>query len=153
MSVSVESRSAPKNWIARKDLAMPMREAVHLIPNGTLIDEVDVSIVVPALNEALVIGEFFEWCKEGLESAEVKGQILIVESSTDKTPEIAPDHGSEVLRAPKRGLGRAYIDAMPFIRGKWIIMGDADLTYDFRQIGRFIEEFRKGAEFIMGSRF
>jgi hypothetical protein len=57
------------------------------------------------------------------------------------------------LRTPKRGVGHAYIDAIPYIRGKWILMGDADLTYDFREIVPFVEEFRKGAEFIMGSRF
>src|SRR6266550_3388586 len=154
MSVSVEIRSVvPKNQIASKGLPTPPQEAVHLMPNSARIDEVDVSIVVPALNEALVIGEFVEWCKEGLASAGVKGQILIVDSSTDSTAEIAFEHGSEVLRTPKRGLGRAYVDAIPFIRGKWIIMGDADLTYDFREIRCFVNEFRKGAEFIMGSRF
>jgi hypothetical protein len=58
-----------------------------------------------------------------------------------------------VLRTPKRGLGRAYIDAIPYIRGQWIVMGDADLTYDFRELGPFVEAFRNGAEFVMGSRF
>jgi hypothetical protein len=58
-----------------------------------------------------------------------------------------------VLKAPKRGLGRAYIDALPFIRGKYVLMGDADCTYDFRQIGAFMERFRDGYEYVMGSRF
>lgn len=114
---------------------------------------VEVSIVVPALNEELTIGEFVEWCKEGLARAGVNGQILIVDSSNDRTPDIALAHGAEVLRTPKRGLGRAYIDAIPFIRGRYIVMGDADLTYDFRQLDRFVAEFRRGAEFVMGSRF
>lgn len=61
--------------------------------------------------------------------------------------------GARVLRTPKRGLGRAYIDAIPFVRGKFIIMGDADCTYDFRQIAPFIEAFRNGSDFVMGSRF
>ena len=73
--------------------------------------------------------------------------------STDNTPNIVLEHGGEVLRTPKRGVGRAYIDAIPYMRGKWMLMGDADLTYDFREIAPFVEEFRKGAEFIMGSRF
>ena len=81
------------------------------------------------------------------------GQILIVDSSTDNTAKIVLEHGGEVLRTPKGGVGRAYIDAIPYIRGKWILMGDADLTYDFRELAPFVEEFRKGAEFIMGSRF
>ena len=57
------------------------------------------------------------------------------------------------MRTPKRGLGRAYIDAASYVRGECIIMGDADLTYDFRELTPFIEAFRKGAEFVMGSRF
>jgi hypothetical protein len=127
----------------------------HLIPAATSSGpvDVDVSIVVPSLNEEITVGEFVDWCKEGLDRAGVRGQILIVDSSTDKTPEIVLAHGGEVLRTPKRGLGRAYIDAANYIRGQWIIMGDADLTYDFRELSPFVEAFRKGADFVMGSRF
>ena len=131
-----------------------MNETVeHRLPPGLVPTPVDVSIVVPALNEEITVGEFVDWCKEGLERAGVTGQVLIVDSSTDKTPEIVLAHGGEVLRTPKRGLGRAYIDAASYIRGKWIVMGDADLTYDFRELALFVEAFRKGAEFVMGSRF
>src|SRR5579863_399458 len=112
----------------------------------------DMSIVVPALNEKLTIGDFIDWCKEGLSRAGVVGEILIVDSSTDNTADIALSKGARVLRAPKRGLGRAYIDSLPFIRGKWIVMGDCDCTYDFREIEPFVAKFRDGAEFIMGSR-
>jgi hypothetical protein len=134
---------------------MPERtnSIVHLTPSGSNPGPVEVSIVVPSLNEEITVGEFVDWCKEGLERAGVRGQILIVDSSTDKTPEIVLAHGGEVLRTPKRGLGRAYIDAASYIRGHWIIMGDADLTYDFRELTPFVEAFRKGAEFVMGSRF
>ena len=125
----------------------------HLMPPGSQPGPVELSIVVPSLNEEITVGEFVDWCKEGLERAGVRGQILIVDSSTDKTPEIVLAHGGEVLRTPKRGLGRAYIDAANYIRGQWIIMGDADLTYDFRELKPFVEAFRKGAEFVMGSRF
>ena len=125
----------------------------HCLPVNSEPGPVEVSIVVPALNEEITAGEFVDWCKQGLERAGVKGQILIVDSSTDKTPEIVLAHGGEVLRTPKRGLGRAYIDAARYIRGKWIIMGDADLTYDFRELTPFVEAFRNGAEFVMGSRF
>ena len=125
----------------------------HLMPPGAEPGPVDVSIVVPSLNEEITVGEFVDWCRQGLESAGVRGQILIVDSSTDKTPEIVLAHGGEVLRTPKRGLGRAYIDATSYIRGQWIVMGDADLTYDFRELSPFVEAFRKGAEFVMGSRF
>jgi hypothetical protein len=125
----------------------------HILPPDGHADPVEVSIVIPALNEEITAGEFVDWCKEGLARAGVTGQILIVDSSSDQTPEIVLAHGGEVLRTPKRGLGRAYIDAHAYIRGKWIIMGDADLTYDFRELTPFVEAFRNGAEFVMGSRF
>jgi hypothetical protein len=57
------------------------------------------------------------------------------------------------LKTPKRGLGRAYIDALPYIRGRYVLMGDADCTYDFRELAGFVERFRAGDEFVMGSRF
>ena len=125
----------------------------HLKPKNAPPDNVELSIVVPALNEEITVGEFVDWCKEGLKRAGVEGQVLIIDSSTDDTARIVLEHGGEVLRTPKRGLGRAYIDAIPYIRGKWIVMGDADLTYDFRELTPFVQEFRKGAEFVMGSRF
>lgn len=125
----------------------------HLKPADMTLGSVELSIVIPASNEEMTVGEFIEWCKEGIERAGVAGQILIVDSSTDNTPRIVLEHGGEVLRTPKRGVGHAYIDAIPYVRGKWILMGDADLTYDFREIAPFVEEFRKGADFIMGSRF
>jgi Glycosyl transferase family 2 len=128
-------------------------EVKHLVPPGTELGPVDLSIVVPALNEEITVGEFVDWCKEGLARAGVRGQILIVDSSTDRTPEIVLAHGAEVLRTPKRGLGRAYIDAIEYIRGQWVVMGDADLTYDFRELAPFVKAFRDGAEFVMGSRF
>jgi glycosyltransferase involved in cell wall biosynthesis len=112
-----------------------------------------VSIVIPCLNEELVIGEFVDWCHQGLRAAGVEGQILIVDSSTDRSAEIAEAHGAEVLRVPKRGLGRAYIDALPFIRGDYVLMGDCDLTYDFRELEPFIDRLDAGADFVMGSRF
>jgi glycosyltransferase involved in cell wall biosynthesis len=116
--------------------------------------DIDIAIVVPSLNEELTIGLFVDWCIEGLKNAGVtNGQILIIDSSTDRTPEIAEQHGAEVLRVPKRGLGRAYIDAIPNIRGNYVIMGDCDLTYDFRELSAFLEKFNEGYEFIMGSRF
>lgn len=125
----------------------------HLLPEGHIPAPVELSIVIPSLNERITIEEFVSWCREGIEKAGVTAQILIIDSSSDETPRLALKAGAEVLQVPKRGLGRAYIDAIPYIRGKWIIMGDADLTYDFRELKPFVESFRQGAEFVMGSRF
>src|SRR5580693_10194441 len=122
------------------------------LPHGD-VAEPEISIVIPALNERIAIAEFVEWCKAGIARAGIVGEILIVDSSADETPEIAVAHGARVLRTPKRGLGRAYIDAIPYIRGKYVLMGDADCTYDFRELSGFVRQFRAGYEFIMGSRF
>jgi len=139
--------------------AIPGREPAETGPHGQALylpdDDVAepvLSIVVPALNEALVVGEFMDWCREGLARAGIAGEVLIVDSSTDRTPEIVLAKGGRVLKVPKRGLGRAYIDAVPFIRGRWVLLGDADCTYDFRELADFVRAFEAGHEFVMGSR-
>lgn len=137
----------------RDDFGRPPEEVRLYVSPGDDGVAPEISIVVPALNEQITIGEFVEWCKEGLEKAGVRGEILIVDSSTDMTPTIALAHGARVLRCPKRGLGRAYIDALPFVRGDFIIMGDCDLTYDFRELKDFVDRYHEGYEFVMGSRF
>jgi glycosyltransferase involved in cell wall biosynthesis len=123
-----------------------------LVPEDD-VAEPDLSIVIPALNEELTVGAFVDWCKEGLAKVGIAGEVLIVDSSSDATAEIALRHGARVLKTPKRGLGRAYIDALPFVRGRFVLMGDADCTYDFRELGPFVEKFLQGYEFVMGSRW
>ena len=132
---------------------MPSPDHIQLLTPADDVAGPEVTILVPALNEELTIGHFVEWCRQGIAASGARVEILIVDSSTDRTPEIAVAAGARVLKVPKRGLGRAYIDAIPFIRGRFIIMGDADCTYDFREIRPFVAAFRDGAEFIMGSRF
>src|SRR6476646_841628 len=109
------------------------------IPEGDVANP-ELTILIPTLNERLSIAPFLEWCRIGIAKAAVSAEILIVDSSTDETPEIALSLGARVLRTPKRGLGRAYIDAMPHVRGKYVLMGDADCTYDFREIEAFLAE-------------
>lgn len=120
-------------------------------PENDVVDPV-VSIVVPAADEELTVATFVAWCHEGLARAGAKGEILIVDSSTDRTAALAHGAGARVLKCPRRGLGRAYIDALPYIRGKYVIMGDADCTYDFRELAPFVKALEDGAEFVMGSR-
>jgi glycosyltransferase involved in cell wall biosynthesis len=112
----------------------------------------EVSIVVPCLNEELTVGEFVDWCHEGLAAADVRGEVLIIDSSTDRSPIIAAEHGARVITVPKRGLGRAYVDAIAHVRGDIVIMGDCDLTYDFRELDGFVEAIRDGHDFVMGTR-
>jgi glycosyltransferase involved in cell wall biosynthesis len=134
------------------DAATPPSDCELLIPTADEADP-EVTILVPALDEELNVGEFVSWCQEGLHAAGVSGEILIVDSSTDHTAQLALQGGARVLRVPRRGLGRAYIDAIPFVRGSLVIMGDADCTYDFRELARFVQAFRSGADFVMGSRW
>ena len=113
----------------------------------------EVTILIPAANEQLTITDFVAWCHEGLRRAGAVGEILIVDSSSDGTADLALAGGARVLKAPRRGLGRAYIDALPYVRGKYVIMGDADCTYDFRELAPFIDAMRGGTEYAMGSRW
>ena len=145
--VSASERDRDKGCDDRHDTVVEL-----LIPEHDVADP-EISIVVPAVNEKLTISEFVSWCKKGLRDADVCGEVLIVDSSDDGTAELALAGGARVLRTPKRGLGRAYIDAGPHIRGRYVVMGDADCTYDFRQLSPFVARLHEGYEFVMGSRW
>jgi glycosyltransferase involved in cell wall biosynthesis len=127
-------------------------DCVLLTPTADVVNP-EMVVVIPAMNERITIGDTVDWCKEGFAKAGIVGEVLIVDSSTDDTAKIALAHGARVLKTPKRGLGRAYIDAIPYMRAEYVLMGDADCTYDFREMQGFVEKFRAGFEFIMGSRF
>src|SRR5262252_708135 len=92
------------------------------VPANDVVDP-ELSIVIPALNEQLTISDFVAWCHEGMEKAGVRGEILIIDSGSDRTTELALAAGARVLKTPKRGLGRAYLDAIPHIRGRFVVMG------------------------------
>ena len=153
MSATPDWRHVPVIQVLQPSPSHDTAAIEHLLPDNANHGAVELSIVIPAMNEEITVGEFIEWCKEGLERAQASGQILIVDSSTDNTPSIVLEHGGEVLRTPKRGVGRAYIDAIPYIRGKWILMGDADLTYDFREIAPFVTGISKGCGIYHGQPF
>ena len=93
--------------------AAPRSLIEHFVPGNATRDNIELSIVVPALNEEITVGEFIEWCQEGLVRAGVVGQVLIIDSSTDDTAKIVLEHGGEVLRGPDLRL--SGID--PFRRG------------------------------------
>jgi glycosyltransferase involved in cell wall biosynthesis len=138
---------------APSELAAPIRSDVQLLLPKHDVGDPELTILIPAMNEELTVGDFVAWCHEGIREAGVVGEILIVDSSTDRTAEIALEGGARVLRTPRRGLGRAYIDALPYIRGRYVVMGDADCTYDFRKVGLFVDALQDGNEYAMGSRW
>lgn len=132
--------------------ALDDAEITLLVPAADEPDP-EVTILVPAVNEQITVEEFVSWCHQGLRDAGARGEILIVDSSDDATPQLALQGGARVLHTPRRGLGRAYIDAVPYIRGRYVVMGDADCTYDFRQLAPFVDAMRNGTEYAMGSRW
>jgi glycosyltransferase involved in cell wall biosynthesis len=139
--------------VSSRDARPPGDPDIRLLPSSDDVDSPEVTILIPAVDEELNIAEFVAWCHEGLREAEAVGEILIVDSSSDNTAQLALAAGARVLKTPKRGLGRAYIDALPYVRGKYVIMGDADCTYDFRNLAPFVDAMRAGTEYAMGSRW
>jgi len=113
--------------------------------------EKTITIIIPCLNEEKVIGDVIKDCWIGLKN-DKRHQVLIMDSGTDKSGEIAESLGADVVKTPKRGLGHAYIDSIPHIKGDYVFMGDADGTYDFKEIDPFVKKLDKGYEFVMGTR-
>src|ERR1051325_1168077 len=109
----VDSILAPRE--GPPDAAQPLRaftdEIRLLIPPEDVADP-EVTILVPALNEEIAIGRFVEWCRQGIAASGARVEILIVDPPTDRTAEIAQAGGARGLQVPRRGLRRAYIDAI-----------------------------------------
>ena len=120
---------------------------------GTIDKGIDVSIVVPTMNEEVTALQFISWCHEGFSKIGVIGEIIFLDSSSDSTAKIAREHGVKVVEVTKRGLGNAYGSGKGIPKGKYVIMGDADCTYDFRDIGLFIEKLEQGFDLVLGNRF
>src|SRR5919206_2130763 len=112
-----------------------------------------VSVVIPCLNEAASIEACVRRALEALGRAEIQGEVVVADNgSSDGSAELAASAGARVVREPRRGYGSAYLAGFAAARGDYIVMGDADLTYDFNEIPRFVEHLDDGAELVMGSR-
>jgi glycosyltransferase involved in cell wall biosynthesis len=114
---------------------------------------IEVSVILPALNEEQTIGECITRIQKVFHDNAIKGEIIIVDSSTDRTPEIAESLGAKVFHTEKNGYGNAYITGFRHASGRYIFMGDADNTYDFFDIPKLLAPIRDGADFVIGSRF
>ncbi len=117
-------------------------------------DEIlQMSIVIPCLNEAETIATVVSKALQGLADAGLKGEVIVADNgSTDGSRELAEQHGARVVPVPQRGYGMALQGGIAAARGKWILMGDADDSYDFLQIPRFAEKMNDGHELVMGCR-
>lgn len=117
-------------------------------------ETIEVSVVMPCLNEAESIRRCIEKAKKALSKAGLKGEVVVADNgSDDGSPEIARAHGARVMHEAQRGYGSAYQCGIEATRGKYIVIGDADDTYDFGTIERFIEPLREGYDFVIGNRF
>ena len=115
-------------------------------------DTPDVSVLVPTMNEEVTVADFIDMCIEGFQRAGVRGEIVLVDSSSDRTALIARERGAVVVDCTEKGIGRAYQMGIRHIRGRYVLMGDADCTYDFREIRPFLAALDAGYEFVMGTR-
>jgi len=112
-----------------------------------------VSVVIPCLNEAENIAECVRRASEVLERKELAGEVIVVDNgSDDGSAALARAAGATVIEEPRRGYGQAYLTGFEDASGDYIVMIDADLTYDFEEIPRFVAELDSGAELVMGNR-
>jgi len=117
-------------------------------------DNIEVSVVIPTLNEQETIGTCIQKVRQVFEKYGIRGEIIVSDSSTDRTPEIARSLGAIVVKPDRRGYGYAYRFAFKFARGKYIVIGDGDDTYDFSEMYKLLEPLKKGeADLVIGSRF
>jgi glycosyltransferase involved in cell wall biosynthesis len=113
----------------------------------------DVSVVIPCLDEAETIGACVRKARRAMEREGFSGEVIVVDNgSADGSAEIAAAEGARIVREPRRGYGSAYLAGFAVADGRFIVMGDGDDTYDFDLVGRFIEPLEKGADLVMGSR-
>ncbi|MCX7779043.1 MAG: glycosyltransferase family 2 protein [Patescibacteria group bacterium] len=113
-----------------------------------------ISVVLPCLNEEKTIGVCLEKIKKAFEKYHLDGEIIVVDNgSTDRSGEIAKNLGAIVVFEPKRGYGNAYHRGIAMAKGDFIIIGDADNTYDFGEIDKFIGPLKEGYDLVIGNRF
>ena len=113
----------------------------------------DISVVVPTMNEEVTALRFIQWCNEGFVKIGMSGEIIFLDSSSDSTTKIALDSGVRVVNSPERGLGNAYRTGKGIPKGRYIILGDADCTYDFRNLSPFVKKIDEGFDLVIGNRF
>jgi len=116
-------------------------------------DAVSVSVVIPCLNEAESIGQCVLTAQRVLDEHGLDGEVIVVDNgSDDGSGDLAARAGARVVDEPRRGYGSAYLAGFAAARGGYIVMIDADLTYDFEEIPRFVGELDSGGDIVIGNR-
>ena len=132
-------------------LAPPVTDRAPL----SAAETVEVSVVMPCLDEAAAVGECVALARATLARLGLDGEVLVVDNgSRDGSPAVAAAAGARVVHEPRRGYGAAYLRGFAEARGRYLVLGDADGSYDFGALGDFVEPLRRGeADVVMGSRF
>lgn len=116
--------------------------------------EVELTILMPCLNEEKTIEICIKKAKEFLKKNNINGEVLIADNgSTDQSPIIAEKNGARVVFVKEKGYGSALINGSKEAKGKYTIMGDCDDSYNFLELEEFIEKLREGNDFVIGNRF
>jgi glycosyltransferase involved in cell wall biosynthesis len=117
-------------------------------------DDIELSIVMPCLNEAETVKICIDKAKRYLAENHIKGEIVIGDNgSTDGSQKIIQECGVRLIEVSDRGYGSALMGAFRTARGRYIVMGDADDSYDFNHLSPFIDKLREGYDLIIGNRF
>ncbi|HEY0158833.1 MAG TPA: glycosyltransferase family 2 protein [Thermoanaerobaculia bacterium] len=115
---------------------------------------IEVSVVMPCLNEAETLAVCIDKAMRFLQTHAVEGEVVIADNgSTDGSQQIARDRGAHVIDVPSRGYGNALRAGISEARGKYVVMGDSDDSYDFSALMPFLEKLRAGYHLVMGNRF
>jgi glycosyltransferase involved in cell wall biosynthesis len=126
---------------------------IEILPGRERAAGSRVSVVIPCLNEAVTIAECVRRARAVLDESGLDGEVIVVDNgSTDGSGDLARGAGALVVEEPRRGYGSAYLAGLAVAQGDYIVMVDADLTYDFREIPRFVRELEGGAQVVIGNR-
>jgi len=112
-----------------------------------------ITIILPCRNEEQALPLCLAQIKDAIKKNNLSAEIIVSDSSTDKSPEIAQKENVILIKHDKKGYGTAYLQAFPHAKGRYIFMADADCTYDFNEIPKFIAELESGYDFVIGNRF
>src|SRR3954451_11820862 len=114
---------------------------------------IDVTVVIPCLNEAESIASCVGAAREALAAGHYDGEVVVVDNgSTDGSGDLAEAAGARVVDEPRRGYGRAYLAGLAEARGRYIVMLDADMTYDAVELPRFVKALADGGDTVLGDR-